>query len=435
MSQKGVKEVSLSGGAVGVGIEKPTNVRWWLAGLLGLACMIAYFDRVNLAVTGPSIMQYFGLTKVQYGLTWSVFVLGYTLFQVPGGLLSEKLGIRLTGLIALTFWSIFTIATPLAWGFVSLLIIRFCFGAGEAPLFPNNGSFLQKWFNKHEKSLPSGIMLSGGFIAPALAAPISVWIMTNWGWQAVFYTYGACGVAIGLIWYWCMREHPHMHPKVNRAEVDVIGQENVEVVRQSWAVWKQFLTSLQFWAHGIQYLIVCYIWWIYLSWLPIYLLEARGMNLKEMAFANAFPFIAISIGMLLGGKLSDTLVKNGYSKAIARTTLTMGGLLICGACLYMGSMAGTPIHAVAWMSFALLALGFNFTASWTICQDLGRKQTIAVVAWMQIWANIAGVFAPTLMAWLVTHYSWQFAFNFTASLVIVGAFFAYLIKPDRPLHE
>ena len=159
------------------------------------------------------------------------------------------------------------------------------------------------------------------------------------------------------------------------------------------------------------------------------------MNLKAMALANAFPFIAISIGMLVGGKLSDTLVKRGYTKAIARTSLTVGGLLICGACLYLGSMAGTPYQAVVWMSLALLALGFNFTASWTICQDLGQKQTIAVVAWMQIWANLAGVFAPTLMAWLVTNYSWQFALNFTASLVIVGAFFAYLIKPDKPLHE
>jgi len=430
-----VEAIAVSAGATGCIAEKPTNIRWWLAGLLGLACMIAYFDRVNLAVTGPSVMQHFGLTKVQYGMTWSIFVLGYTLFQVPGGLMSEKWGIRLTGLVALCFWSVFTIATPLAWGFGSLLIIRFAFGAGEAPLFPNNGSFLQKWFNKHEKALPSGMMLTGGFIAPAIAAPCSVWIMTNWGWQAVFYTYGAAGVIIGTIWYICMREHPHEHPMVNRAEVEVIGQENVEVVKQSWAVWKQFLKSIQFWSHGFQYFIVCYIWWIYLSWLPIYLLQARGMDLKAMALANAFPFIAISIGMLVGGKLSDTLFKRGYSKAIARSSLTIGGLLICGACLYLGSMASTPYMAVVWMSLALLALGFNFTASWTICQDLGQKQTIAVVGWMQIWANLSGVFAPTVMAWLVTNFSWQTALNITAAAVVVGAFFAYLIKPDRPLHE
>jgi ACS family glucarate transporter-like MFS transporter len=338
-------------------------------------------------------------------------------------------------LVALTFWSIFTIATPLAWGFVSLLIIRFLFGAGEAPLFPNNGSFLQKWFNKHEKALPSGMMLTGGFIAPAIAAPCSVWIMVNWGWQAVFFAYGGAGIIIGLIWYFCMREHPHEHPWVNRAEVDVIGQENVEVVKQTWPVWKHFLSSLQFWSHGFQYTIVCYIWWVYLSWLPMYLLEARGMNLKEMAFANAFPFIAISVGMLAGGKVSDALIKHGYSKAIARTSLTVAGLLICGLCLFLGSVAAAPIQAVIWMSIALLALGFNFTASWAICQDLGRKQTIAVVGWMQIWANISGVFAPTVMAWLVTNYGWQTALNVTASMVIVGAVFAYLIKPDRPLHE
>lgn len=160
--------------AVSKGLEKATNIRWVLMFLLWVLCVIAWLDRVNLSVCGPAIMQQYGFTKVQLGMCMSAFFLSYVLMQIPGGMLSEKYGIRKIGAIAIVFWSIFTILTPLAWGFVSFLVIRFIFGIGEGPLYPMGGTFIARWISSKEKAIVSGLFVSGAFFGPIIGPPMTV---------------------------------------------------------------------------------------------------------------------------------------------------------------------------------------------------------------------------------------------------------------------
>lgn len=414
---------------------KPTNVRWRLLSVVFIAALVAFFDRVNLSVAAPYVMKEYGFSSVQYGMTVSVFMLAYMIAQIPSGYLSDKFGIRKMGFVALFGWSLFTVLTPMAAGFTSFLIIRFLFGFGEGPMFPNNGNFLKRFFNKTEKATSSGLMLTGSFIAPAFATPISVWLMELFGWRALFYIYGMVGVIVACTWYICFRETPSTHPWMNKAEVELIGSTEENSPPAPWSLWKSFLKSPQFWAHGIQYTFVNYIFYIFMTWLPIYLLQTRGMSLKSMGFGAGLPYIFLCLGMVISGRISDGLIKRGKSKFVSRTICMVVGMMACGIGLYMGANAATAYGAVAWMSASLGFLGLNYTCSWAVCQDLGNKRSVQVTTWMQTWAAFGMFLSPTLTAVFATTFGWTMALNISAGLVFVGAIVCLFIRPDHPLHD
>jgi MFS transporter, ACS family, glucarate transporter len=414
--------------------QKKTNVRWGLLFLLFITCLVAYLDRVNIALAGPYIMKDFGLDKVELGIVFSAFTFAYAAAQIPGGLLSERYGVRRVGTIAMVFWSIFTILTPMAIGFYSLLVYRALFGIGEGPLFPNNGSFLTKWFSQSEKALPSAIMLSGAFIGPALAPPTSVWIILNSSWQMVFYVYGSLGFIIAALWYYFSRDLPNQHPGCNAAEVKYIteGRGNLDTSTEI-APWKRFLVSSQFWAIGVQYAIVNYCMYLFLFWLPIYLLEARGFDMKGMGSAAAYPWIAMCASMLIVGSISDRLQKAGRSKFVCCTMFAVIGICVSAICLYMGANSATPGENVFWMTVTLGSIGMVWPPAWASCRELGQRFGGSVVSWIQLWGNIGGITAPIITPLLVRSFGWQTTLNITAVIIITGAVVWLFVRPDYPL--
>lgn len=416
-------------------MAKRTNVRKIILAIMFIAVLVAYFDRVNLSVATPFIMKEMGIDKVQMGWCMSAFLGAYAIMQIPGGLLSEKFGVRKMGCIAIVFWSIFTFLTPMAKGFGSFFAVRAMFGIGEAPIFPANGILLAKWFSKGEKALSSSIMVTGAFIGPALGTPIAVFIVSMWGWRAVFEIFAFIGLLIAAAWYYFIRNYPSEHPKCNDEEVMFItGETSVDnAPKLEAAPWKKFLTSSQFWGIGLQYAVINYIMYMFLSWLPLYYLEAKGMNLKAMGAAAAYPWIAICAFLILGGIVSDKLVKSGHSKFQARTCFAIVGLAGCGIGLYTGSVAVSPTLNIVALAASLGFAGLTYTAAWSGCQDLGQRHGGMVVSWMNTWANVGGFFAPIITAVLVKHYGWTNALTITSFIVIFGIFLWLLVKPDKPL--
>jgi ACS family glucarate transporter-like MFS transporter len=386
------------------------------------------------------IMEHFTLSKVEYAMTMSAFVTAYTLMQIPGGLLSERYGIRIVGTATLLFWSVFTLLTPLAAGFSSLLLIRFFFGLGEGPLFPNNGAFLTKWFNAKEKAFSGSVMLSGAFIGPAVGPPLTVWILDNWGWQSVFFLFGWVGMLIAPLWYSLSRERPEEHPLVNKEEYEQIWQGRAPVSiaasqkrKTTTAPWRVFLRCPRFWAFGVQYFMVNYILYTFLTWIPMYLLEARGLSLNEMGYAASYPWLAACATLLISGKISDRLIAEGKSRFVARAVPAMSGLAGCSASLFSTASASSPAEAVVWLSVAFGSLGFSWSTSWATCQDLGREHAASVVAWMQTWASLAGVCAPVVIALLVERYNWETTMTINALQLVVGFLCWFVVRPDAPL--
>ncbi|WP_373325471.1 MFS transporter [Sporomusa paucivorans] len=417
---------------------KRTNFRWFMAVLIFSITFMSYMDRVNLSVATPTIMQEFGFTKVDIGFLQTAFFLGYALMQIPGGMMAEYFGQRIASTVAVSWWSLFTALTALGSSFTSFVVIRGLFGLGEGPIFPAMNNFIYRWFNRAEKATASSFMLGGAFVGPVFGPAITVGLMLAFGWRSVFIIFGAVGFVLALAW-WCLAKNdPRQSPFVNKAEADHIESGMVlsdPKAAKEIAPWKSFITSIQFWAIGLQYFITDYIMYVFLAWLPLYLMEAQGFSLAKMGIAASFPWAALCLITFFTGFVSDKLIAAGVSKHRARTFFGSAGLLLSGASLYMAAVATTPGANVLWLTISLGSLGFTFNASWAASMDIGGKFCGTVSGWMNFWGNIGGVVAPVATAWIATYYGWQAAILVTAFSSIIGVVCWIAVKPDQEIQR
>jgi ACS family glucarate transporter-like MFS transporter len=419
------------------GAENMKNFRWVLAVLMFLITFMSYMDRVNLSVATPEIMREFNFTKMDIGFFQTVFFMGYAAMQVPGGILAEYFRHRIVVVAAVTWWSVFTALTAAASTFSQWVIVRGAFGLGEGPVYPALSTFVARWFNPAEKGKASSIMLSGAFVGPVFGPAITVALMLAFGWRSVFVIFGLAGLFIALGWMIFAKNSPKESPYVSAAELKYIdeGRNAADEDKKELAPWKSFITSTQFWAIGIQYFIVDYIMYVYLAWLPLYLMEAQNFSLAKMGIAASFPWAALCIVTLSVGAFSDRLVAAGASKAKARSYLGITGLVLCSLFLYLGAIATNPTMNVFWLTLSLGSLGLAFPAGWSACIDLGGKFSGSVSGWMNFWGNIGGCIAPLLTAWIATNYGWQAAIIVTALSAVIGIIAWLFVKPDIPLQR
>lgn len=221
--------------------EKRTNIRWYFAIAFFIIGVIAYMDRSNISIIAGPMMEDLNLNKTQFGLLASFFSLGYALMQVPSGFLAEKFGSKKLLTIALVWWSAFTILTGVVKNHGMLYAVRFLFGIGEAPMYPSNAVFNTNWFAKGEKGRASSALLAGSYFGPVIAPVVTIAIVNMFGWQAVFYIFGAVGFVIAILWMVIAKDLPEQHKMVNEAEKNYII-ENRDVIKteKSNAPWNIF---------------------------------------------------------------------------------------------------------------------------------------------------------------------------------------------------
>lgn len=413
-----------------------TGFRWKIAFLIFLISFVAYMDRVNLSVATPVIMQEFGFTKIDMGFIQTCFFAGYALMQVPGGMLAEKWGLRRTGAFAILWWSVFTALTALAKGKISFAAVRLLFGVGEGPVFPSLGAATFKWFNNHEKGKASSSILLGTFFGPVVGPAVTVSLMAVLGWHAVFLIFGAVGVVLAWVWHKYAVDNPVDSPYVNELEAAHINAgRSASTIKKTVAPWGQFLRSTQFWAVGIQFMVVDYIMYVFLAWLPLYLTEMHGLSLKAMGVWASFPWIALMAMVFVAGYISDKMAngRNSERQYTMRTITAMIGVAVCSLGLYIAAHTPDAVMNIFWMSVSLGALGFSMSASWSTVISLGGKYTGSVSGWMNLWGNIGGVLAPIVTAYFVTNYGWNEAFIATSLFGIVAIIAWLFVKPGKAL--
>lgn len=418
--------------------EKPTMIRWEVMWLMALTGLISYFDRINFSVAAPMIMQHFGIDKIQLGIVMSAFFIPYALLQIPSGMIAQRFGTRWPIAAAMIWWSLFTIFTPLAWGFVSLVVIRALFAVGESPLASSMATAIARWSNSTDKGKATVFMIIGNYTGPIVGTPLTVWIITTWQWQTVFYIYGVLGILVGLVWYWHHRDYPAQHPRINHAEVVLITEKDKKAAEaaakvKEHAPWGKFLKNIRFWALGLEYGLAGYIMFLFLSWLPVYMLEARGMSMKAMGFAASAPWLAIVTTVVAFGWISDWMIKKGASKFQARSIPNVISLLATGFSLYMGANVDSVTMSVVWLTIAFGCLGIVTVLSIAVCNDIGKRFGGTLYSWQGFYICAAGVTAPILTPVIVKSLGWAAAMNFAAALPIVGALLFLLVRPDVPL--
>jgi sugar phosphate permease len=415
--------------------------RWYVLLLISVMYLITYLDRVNISTAAPVISKEFGFDKVTMGVIFSAFVWAYALFQVPGGWLSDRFGPRgvLTGVV--TYWSVMTAATAAAFSGASFIIVRFLFGVGEAGAFPGATRAMQLWYPRRERGLVQGITHSASRLGAAIAPGIVVLIMSNFGWRPVFYVCGTVGLIWSLWWFLTYRNLPEEHSLVNKAELEIIrgrgpgGEINPPPIeKQTNVPWRTLVSSGNMWAIMIAYFTYVYCLWIFLSWLPSYLIEFRHFTLIKVGLFASLPLLAGVVGDTVGGVATDWLLKVSGSAKIGRRVVAIVGLLGCAVCIVPAALTDNAYAAVYCLTASLFFLEFTIGPSWAVPMDTGGKYSGTVSGMMNMAGNFGGAISPIVFGALVQVGSWQAPFIVAAVLLVIGsAVWAFWLDPDKQI--
>ncbi len=416
--------------------------RWYVLILISLMYLITYLDRVNISTAAPMISKEFGFDKVVMGGIFSAFVWGYAMFQVPGGWLGDRFGARRVLTVIVTYWSIMTAATAAAFSATSFIVARFLFGVGEAGAFPVATRAMQLWYPRHERGFVQGITHSASRAGAAIAPPIVVGIMSVWGWREVFYICGAVGVVWAALWFISYRNFPEEHALVNKAElehirgVDASGAVNQAQTEKPSVPWRTLLTSPNMWAVMCAYFTYVYCLWIFLSWLPSYLIEARGFTLIKVGIFASLPLWAGVVGDTVGGLATDWLLHKTGSARLARRAVAIVGMLGCVSFIVPAALTADAYTAVYCLTGAMFFLECTIGPSWAVPMDVGGKCSGTVSGMMNMAGNIGGALSPIVFGLLVQFGSWQAPFIVAAGLLVIGsAVWAFWLDPEKSVLE
>lgn len=418
-----------------------TRVRWLILGLLFAISVVTYVDRVNISVTARHMMPALGLTEQEMGWVFSGFVVGYALFQIPGGWLGDRWGARTVLTLALLWWSCLTALTALVpassftqmVGIVaSLALTRFLLGVGESVALPTFNRAVTDWLPRQERGLGIGIAIGGIGLGSAVTPPATAWIMVNYGWQTAFYLSAALGIVLAGIWWVLARDRPSEHPWV-RSVGTPLPDRRLHHTRAlvSWRVVRRTPTL---WWLVLSYGCLGYVAYVYMSWFYLYLVNIRGFDLLRGGWFAAAPFLAILVFCPLGGWATDRLT-NKFGITQGRRQAGMAGMTLAAASIAFGAAVDAPYLAIASLSLGAGWLYFTVGAYWSSTSDLSPSQAGLLSGLMNMGANIGGALSPTVTPWIANRWGWPASLGTAAAIALLGAVLWKWIDPGKGLHE
>ncbi len=385
--------------------------------------MITYMDRVVISAAVPTIQKEFGFSLTTMSYIISSFRWGYALFQIPGGWFGDRIGPRRALTIIVTWWSVFTSATALAWSAASMIAIRFLFGMGEAGAFPIATRSLSRWMLPAERGFAQGITHAGSRLGAAMTPSLVVLVIANYGWRAAFVMFGMLGLVWSAVWFWYYRDTPAEHASVNPAELQLLTRSlgGARPPAAQSVPWKKILASPTLWTLCLMYFCYSYCLAVYLDWFPTYLKNHRGFNLLQMGFYATLPLLAGTAGDLLGGWISDLWAKRTGNLKMARRGVALFGFLLAAASILPATLTTSPTASVWYTCVAFFALEVTVGVSWAIPLDIGADYAGSVSSVMNTCGNIGGAISPLALAYLVRSYSWDMPFFFSSGFCLIAA--------------
>jgi len=400
-----------------------------------LLAVLLYVDRVCISTAKGPITQALGLTDKQFGWILSAFALGYALLQTPTGALADRLGPRRVLTVVVTIWSLFTGATALAWNFISMLVIRFLFGAGEAGAFPGMARAIFAWIPMSERGTATGINFAGGRLGAAFAMPVVAGMIEWLGWKESFLVLMAIGFVWAGFWFWWFRDDPTQHPRLSETESNFIlaNRQKAPSTPRSPLTFLTMLGSRNMWLAMVQYFCSNFTFFFCLSWLFPYLKTTYNLGAVEAAWYSSAPFVAGALGNITAGLIVDGIYRSGRWK-LSRQAPAIMGFLLAAFGLVVSSRMDTAAGAVFWLSVAIFGADMTLAPSWAFCTDIGRQNSGAVSGTMNMAGNIGSFVTslafPYLLAWTGTS---TVFFYVAAGLNLMAAGLWRMVRPDHPL--
>ncbi|HGW3763813.1 TPA: MFS transporter [Enterobacter hormaechei subsp. steigerwaltii] len=389
-----------------------TGRRYFILVLLFIASMINYIDRAALSILAPYITTDLNVNKAELGLIFSSFAIGYAVFCFVGGWLADKYGPRRIFAGAMGLWSLFAGLTCAAFNFTSLFIIRVIFGAAEGPMGSVTNKTIVKWFPARERARAVGVSFSGNPMGGAVSAPIVAASALAFGWRMTFVGM----MLIGFVWVvvWLIATKGSEAPKEEadaRTVAETVGNDLPDEKLSYYLKQPIILfTALAFFAYS-------YILFFFMTWFPSYLLDARGLNMRDMSIANVLPWLLGFVGLISGGFISDYIYKLTNNLLFSRKVIIVVGLIIAAICITASALVLNLYGAIALMSVGMFAIYVTTSCYWAIVQDTVKGNNVgAVSGFIHFLANLAGVFAPMLTGFIV-----QGTGQYYSAFYLVGA--------------
>ncbi len=413
---------------------KPTRARHWVVVFAVTLAVITYIDRVCISQAAPLIRRDLRLSPVEMGTAFAAFAWAYALFEIPGGWLGDWMGPRKVLMRIVLWWSFFTAATGWVWNLLSLVVTRFLFGAGEAGCFPNLTKAFTTWLPQHERVRAQGIMWMSARWGGAFTPLLVVWVLNHMSWRRSFEVFGAVGVVWAVFFYRWFRDNPRHHPSVNQAELALLAGAERAASGHGDVPWGTLIRSRTVWMLWAQYFCVSYPWYFYITWLPSYLQEYRGLSPAEAARLAIFPLFFGGLGCMFGGFIAPFVTRRTGSVATARRRIAYAGAL--GACLFLllHSAIRDPFWAMVAMGMASFGNDILMPGSWGACMDVGGKYAGTLSGSMNMMGNFAGGLAPIVLGYVLQRTgSWIANFYIMAGIYLLAALSWRFIDPVTPL--
>jgi len=414
----------------------PTHVRYWVIVFAVALAVVTYIDRVLISQAAPEITRDLGLTREQMGSVFSAFALAYALFEIPGGYLGDRMGPRRVLMRIVIWWSFFTAATGWAWNFVSMLITRFMFGAGEAGCFPNLTKSFTTWLPPEERVRAQGILWMSARWGGAFTPPLAAAVMNLISWRHAFELFGALGVVWAILFFIWYRDNPRDNKSVNPAELRMI-EENQHLSSHGSIPWRKFVRSKQVWLLCGQYFCLSYGWYFYITWLPTYLREARHLTMTNGAMLAVLPLFLGGCGSFFCGMVYPAV--NRWTGDVGKSRRVMACLGFAGATgfLILSSYLQDATWAMVAMGMASFSNDLVMPGAWAACMDVGGKYAGTLSGTMNMMGNLAGYVSPKAIAYILSNSNdnWNLTFYVSAAVYFAGIFFWLGLDPVTPMEQ
>jgi sugar phosphate permease len=413
------------------------KIRWLIIWMCFLANAISYIDRANLAIAAPSIRAELGLDAAQMGLVLSAFFWTYAVMQLPAGWFIDKVGVRISLAFAVTWWSLFTMATGLARGVTQFIGARLMLGVGEAASLPSFTKTAFNWFPRSERGLACSIFNSGSTAGSALSLPLVAGLIALVGWRGAFIVTGLLGVAWALAWWFIYRD-PEQYRAIAPAQVGALlaqrGNSNPVTAKISWL---DLFRYRSIWGLMIGLFCLNFAIYFFITWFPSYLLQARGFSLASLGTWGVIPALMAIVGNWLGGYTSDRLLKRGWSATKARKTCLVGGMLMASS-IGLSAFVDSTAVCLALFSLAYASLSFTGANVWTVGSEIAPTPGhVASIGGIQNFAgNLAGIMITTFtgVMLVLTKGSFLVPLAVAGGLCVVGALsYLFIVGKVEPL--
>lgn len=416
---------SASGTAIPAYISPPRQagvvgrLRWGIILILLLAAIVNYLDRANLSIANTTIAAEFGFSQTEMGLLLSAFLWPYALANLPAGWLVDKFGPKRIFSAALCLWSGFTVLAAFVNSYSFFYGLRMMLGISESPFFTSGIKITHRWFGDNERGLPTAIINTGSQIANAIAPPILTIMLLTFGWRGMFIAIGLMGLPLLVAWWKFYRD-----PDAREDMLLHSGQyKNAQPESKTTTSWGALFRYPATWAMVIGNFSIMFTIWVYLTWLPGYLEKSLGFSLKATGWIASIPFLAGILGVLVGGMLSDRLVRRGLPAITSRKVP-----IVVGAALAACFVAPIPFVDSTPLAIGLLAMGYFFSqmpqgALWTLASDIAPKEQVASLGAIQNFGGFLGAALAPIVTGIILDVTGKFTYVFLlgAGLLCLGA--------------